>query len=85
MDRKKDAERADKVRSSPQVLDGADRHYLHSDQELVTRWLRAQRAAKRGGVPLWAKVSEQFCVGSTSAQQICRRHGDDPDRLVRRR
>jgi hypothetical protein len=64
------------------TLTGADRHPLHSDAELVQRWLRAQRPAKRGGAFLWAKVARQFCVGSTSATQICKRHGFDPDLLV---
>ena len=67
-------------------LDGADRHCFHADDELMRRWLRQEsnRAAKRGGIPLAAKVSEKFCVGGTSARQICRRHGYNPDALVRR-
>lgn len=66
--------------------DGADNHYLHTDDELVRRWLRAQRPLTKriGGAFLWAKVSEEFCIGSTSAQQVCRRHGFDPDVRVSR-
>lgn len=53
----------------------------YTDTELVHRWLRAQRPLTKriGGMYLWAKVAEDFCVGSTSAQVICRRHGFDPD------
>jgi hypothetical protein len=68
-------------------LNGADRHYFHSDAELVRRWMysQVQRSPTRGrGIYLWAKISEVFSVGSTSAQEICRRHGYDPDRMVRR-
>jgi hypothetical protein len=67
-------------------LDGADRHEIHIDAELVRRWLYAQsqNKAKRGGTFLWAKVSEEFCIGSTSAQQVCLRHGYEPDTIVRK-
>jgi len=69
-------------------LDGADEHPIHSDSELVRRWLRAQQAVKQPGkgrgVFLWARVSEQFCVGSTSARDVCNRHGFHPDKLVKR-
>lgn len=65
-------------------LTGADQHPLHSDQELMQRWLRAQPLAKRGGMFLWSKVGEQFCIGSTSATQVCRRHGFEPDTIVKR-
>lgn len=66
------------------VLTGADRHSLHSDTELVQRWLRSQRPAKWRGTFLFAKVEQQFCVGSTSAYDICRRHGFDPEMKVLR-
>jgi hypothetical protein len=64
-------------------LDGADRHTEYSDAELVRRWLHSQREAKQRGIYLWVKVSQVFCVGSTSAKGICTRHGYDPDKLVR--
>ncbi len=71
--------------SSEQRLDGADRHVLHNDDELIRRWLRAQRpVTKHGGTFLWAKVSEEFCIGSTSAKGVCLRHGFDPDLRVAR-
>lgn len=68
------------------VLSGADRHPLHSDAELVQRWLRAQKPARRvgTGMVLWGKVSHVFCIGSTSAKDVCRRHGFDPDFEVKR-
>jgi hypothetical protein len=72
-------------RTSEERLTGADRHPLHTDDELVRRWLRAQPKAKRFGEYLWAKVSRAFCVGSTSAMDICKRHGFDPDLKVRKR
>lgn len=67
-----------------QQLDGADRHVLHTDDELVRRWLNSQQEAKRGGTFLWARVSEVFCIGSTSATDVCRRHGYEPDKIVKR-
>lgn len=65
-------------------LDGADRHVWHTDDELIRRWLRAQKPAKRGGTFLWARVVEQFCIGSTSATDVCRRHGFEPDTIVKK-
>lgn len=55
---------------------------IHSDTALIHRWLCNRRLAKRFGTPLSAIVSEVFAVGSTSANQICRRHGFDPDQKV---
>jgi len=76
---------ADTSRTSEQRLDGVDRDPLHTDAELMCRWLRAQRpVTKHGGTVLWFKVSEEFCIGSTSAQDVCRRHGFDPDSRVAR-
>lgn len=72
--------------TSEHRLDGADRHVLHTDDELIRRWLRAQLPVRRPGrgTFLWARVSEQFCIGSTSAKDICLRHGFEPDTLVRK-
>lgn len=71
--------------SANTVLTGADRHSLHSDTELVQRWLRNLKpASRRYGHPMWCIVTEVFCVGSTSAKNICKRHGFDPDYLVKR-
>lgn len=67
-----------------QKLTGADRHPLHSDSELIRRWLYAQVTYTcRGRVYLWSKVSRVFGVGSTSAVEICERHGYDPEKYVR--
>lgn len=58
---------------------------IHSDTALIQRWLASQRLAN----PRWARytrraaVQKMFAVGSTSAAQICRRHGFDPDEKVR--
>lgn len=70
-------------------LSGADRHPVHSDSELMRRWFVAQLNSRISrtlgrGIPLWSKVSEVFCIGSTSAKEVCKRHGCDPDRLMRR-
>lgn len=66
-------------------IDGTDQPAKHTDAELLRRWLRAQRPVKKhGGTYLWAKVMEEFCIGSTSAQAVCRRHGFDPDLRVAR-
>lgn len=56
----------------------------HSDTELIRYWFRIQKPATRGGIFLWAKVRNTFTVGSTSAIEICRRHGADPDQAVLR-
>jgi hypothetical protein len=73
------------VSTSP--LTGADNHPLHTDSELVRRWLYAvnTRRAMRHGTPLWVKVSEEFGIGSTSAWDVCKRHGYDPNMMVRKR
>lgn len=70
-------------------LSGADQHPLHSDSELMRRWFTSQLRTKVSrtlgrGIPLWSKVAEVFGIGSTSAKDVCRRHGCDPDRLMRR-
>jgi len=58
---------------------------IHSDTDLIDRWFRSQRAGTAGsGVFLWANVEQTFCIGSTSAKQVCRRFGFDPDMKVRR-
>lgn len=33
--------------------------------------------------PLWSAVMALFALGSTTAQELCRKHGFDPDREVR--
>lgn len=73
--------------SDEKRLDGADRHEFHSDNELIQRWLRSQQRALGGGtgIELWAKVRDQFSIGSTSAKSVCVRHGFDPDLRVRKR
>lgn len=58
----------------------------YTDSDLMQRWMRQEvrNPAKRGGIQLWAKVSERFCIGSTSAREVCRRHGVTPDTMVRK-
>lgn len=58
---------------------------VFTDTHLIQRWLYAHnQKPRKGGMALWAKVCEEFCVGSTVAQEICRRNGYDPDALVKR-
>lgn len=54
------------------------------DAMLVKRFLRGFRESA-SGEPLWSRVSISFGVGSTRAEHICRRHGFDPDLLVKQR
>lgn len=57
------------------------------DAELVRRVVEGQRIRPRssGGrtVPMWSKVSDRFCLGSTYSKQLCERFGFDPDEQVR--
>lgn len=57
------------------------------DPELIRRVIAGQRRLPRRAntrtVPLWSKVGDRFCLGSTYAMQLCRRFGFDPDERVR--
>lgn len=57
------------------------------DAELIRRVIAGQRRVVRrpGGrtLPLWTKVGDRFCLGSTYSMQLCRRFGFDPDEQVR--
>jgi hypothetical protein len=58
-----------------------------ADSELVRRVVAAaaQACIKRtGGIPLWSKVGQLFCLGSGYSAQLCRRYGYDPQLMVRR-
>ena len=55
------------------------------DSELVGRVLKNLRRRRgRQKQPLWANVVDSFALGSTYAQQLCRKYGLDPDEQVRR-
>jgi hypothetical protein len=55
-----------------------------ADDELLRRAVAAQqRGSGRGKVPLWAKVSATFSLGSTYSAQLCRRFGFDPNKQVK--
>lgn len=54
------------------------------DSELMERAVRNARARKSGWHPRWVAVMDNFHLGSTYAQQLCRRFGLDPDEEVRR-
>lgn len=49
------------------------------DSELVRRAVAHAMKAKRVGKPAWASVMEVFVLGSTFAEQLCRRCGFDPE------
>ena len=58
------------------------------DGELIRRAISGLNVApgpRSSGVPLWSKVGDRFCLGSTYSIQLCRRFGFDPDRQVRAR
>lgn len=55
------------------------------DNELLGRVLRSlRRGQSRQKEALWVIVMDRFALGSTYAQQLCRRFGLDPEELVRR-
>ena len=57
-----------------------------SDAELLGRAVRECRHGRgRHKRYLWARVMDQFALGSTYAQQLCRRYGLDPDEMVKDR
>ncbi len=63
--------------------------YLPDSDELVRRAIagirrRSMLRGRSGGVPLWSKVMDAFGLGSAPAKVLCRKHGFDPDLLVRR-
>lgn len=55
------------------------------DVELLRRAIGTIRRSRspRYGQPLWAAVAIRFGLGSTFAQQLCRRFGFDPSEMVR--
>lgn len=58
-----------------------------ADTELIRRVISGQRriamSERTRTVPLWTKVGDRFCLGSTYSMQLCRRFGFDPDEQVR--
>lgn len=57
------------------------------DADLLGRAVRnARDRQSRKGVrhPRWVAVMDSFALGSTYAQQLCRRFGLDPDEAVKR-
>lgn len=59
-----------------------------ADAELIRRVIEGVRKLPRSSrartEPLWSRVGDRFCLGSTYAMQLCRRFGFDPDEQVRR-
>lgn len=56
-----------------------------SDADLLGRAVKGARKRGRNGEPhwRWVAVMDAFALGSTYAQQLCRRFGLDPDEMVR--
>lgn len=55
------------------------------DNELIKRVISGLSGKVRGRKsPLWVRVSDTFCLGSTYSSQLCRKHGYDPEKLVGR-
>lgn len=57
------------------------------DAKLLERAVRGARDHRsRKGVkhPRWVAVMDSFTLGSTYAQELCRRFGLDPDEQVKR-
>lgn len=52
------------------------------DNELLARAVRNARSNRRKKVARWTIIMDQFALGSTYAQQLCRRYGAEPDELV---
>lgn len=62
---------------------------LHMDDERLIRCAintmnRPIKDQKHMGDPLWVRVRDLFCIGSTSAHRLCERFGFDPDTKVRK-
>jgi hypothetical protein len=57
----------------------------YTDTDLVKSFLNGFRCSAKAPNPLWAHVMQAFACGSTSAREICRRHGFDPDAKVKQR
>lgn len=57
------------------------------DAQLIRRVIagvrRLPRTSRGRTIPLWSRVGDRFCLGSTYAAQLCRRFGFDPDEQVR--
>lgn len=54
------------------------------DEELLRRAVRGARPRTRGKQIRWACVVDRFALGSTYAQQLCRRFNLDPDEMLKR-
>lgn len=52
------------------------------DDLLLRRAVRSGRRVKTGGEPRWVRITRLFGLGSTYAQQLCRRFEVDPDERV---
>lgn len=55
-----------------------------SDNELLRRVVEHPRGWKTG-VPRWSALTGIFCVGSTTASELCVRFGFNPGEIKKRR
>lgn len=49
---------------------------------LVERAVKNAKAHKAGNSPMWVAVMDAFALGSTSAQELCKRYDLDPRKEV---
>jgi len=55
------------------------------DEVLLGRAVRGIKSVRGGRRPQrvrWSVVADRFALGSTYAQQLCRRYGVDPDEMI---
>lgn len=65
--------------------EGQNNIQIIHDEQLLERAVRGARNSRSSAsVPRWVAVRDLFCVGSTTANGLCRRFGLDPDENVRR-
>jgi hypothetical protein len=57
--------------------------WVEDDTELLRRAVYTARGRRKG--PRWVAVMETFMLGSTRAQELCRRFGYDPDEICLKR
>lgn len=55
---------------------------MPTPDQLVERAVKNARSHDCGESPRWVAVMDTFALGSTSAHEMCRAHGLDPDEKV---
>ena len=55
---------------------------MPSNYELIRNAIANARPHKTQDVPRWVALMDVFAIGKTSAHELCREHGFDPDEEV---